>query len=152
MEKVKNLFHSIAYRSFKVKVHIKAILFTGSWCSIQRSGGHRTGWCMRCRWWWWCKRSHGFLIPEDTGLSRARRYWTFSCQKILDLIDAIKTPSPPPHSPLSLSAPPLLYNDWAIPWCAGRSRAARLQPTGPSTLERSPAFIGGYKNYCRCYL
>ena len=40
-----------------------------------------------------CQKILDLLVPEDTGLSRARRYWTFLCQKILDLIDAIQNSS-----------------------------------------------------------
>ena len=87
------------------------------------------------------------------GFACARRYWTFSCQKILDflvpedngLFMAPSTSPPPPLPPLLSLSPP--NGDCAIPRFTGRSRVARLQPTGPSTLERSPAFTGGYKNY-----
>ena len=37
MEKIKNLFHFIAYKGQVKVIHVKAILFTGSGCSVQRS-------------------------------------------------------------------------------------------------------------------
>ena len=147
MEKIKNLFHFIAYKGFKVKSDfIKAILFTGITTVLlngvidrgrtvavvvrrvedvdgvdsievgdldgvlDADGGDDAKGAMGFS----CQKILDFLMPEDTGLSHARRYWTCSCQKILDFLVPGSTKDSPPwtfHGAVHLSSsstPPLL--------------------------------------------
>ena len=138
MENIKNLFHFIAYKGFKVKSDfIKAILFTGITTVLlngvidrgrtvavvvrrvedvdgvdsievrdldgvlDADGGNDAKGAMGFS----CQKILDFLMPEDTGLSHARRYWTCSMPgslpKGLHLIGAIQNSSP--SSPLLTS-------------------------------------------------